>query len=52
MSFLDAGLAHLKALTGLQRLDLRGTKVTEAGLERLKKSLPNAVVSWQPVNTP
>jgi hypothetical protein len=36
-----AGLEHLKLRTGLQGLDLRGIQVTDAGVEELKKSLPN-----------
>jgi hypothetical protein len=32
----DAGLVHLKGLTGLQMLGLSGTKVTDAGLIQLK----------------
>jgi hypothetical protein len=36
---------HLKGLTALQCLDLRGTKVTDAGVGQLKKSLPNVLVT-------
>ena len=32
----DAGLAHLKGLTRLQVLNLRGTGVSDAGLVNLK----------------
>jgi hypothetical protein len=32
----DAGLVHLKGMTGLQELYLNGTKVTDAGLVHLK----------------
>jgi hypothetical protein len=42
----DAGLVHLEGLTALQQLDLILTKVTEAGVEQLKKSLPNVKV-WR-----
>jgi len=35
-SVTDAGLEHVKGLTGLTRLDLDGTGVTDAGLEHLK----------------
>ncbi len=31
----DAGLAHLSGLTSLQYLDLKGTAITNAGLEYL-----------------
>ncbi len=33
MGVTDAGLAHLKGLTGMQTLYLDSTKVTDAGLE-------------------
>ncbi len=33
---VDADLAHLKGLTGLRGLDLRGTKITDGGLAHLK----------------
>jgi len=36
---------HLTGLTALQTLDLRATKVTDAGVEQLKKSLPNVLVN-------
>jgi hypothetical protein len=36
----DQGLAHLKALTSLESLNVRGTKVTQAGMDDLKKTLP------------
>ena len=34
----DDGLDHVRDLPQLERLDLRGTQVTDAGLERLKRS--------------
>ena len=40
----DADLEVLKGLTALQTLVLSGTKVTDAGVEQLKKSLPNVFV--------
>ena len=40
----DADLEHLKGLTALQTLDLQGTRVTDAGVEELKKSLPDVLV--------
>ena len=36
----DAGLKEIAVLKGLQELDLRGTKVTDAGVEDLQKALP------------
>jgi len=32
----DAGLVHLRGLTGLRELNLRCTKVTDAGLESVR----------------
>ena len=46
MAATGADLEHLKGLTELRYLDLRGTKVTEAGVRQLKKSLPN-VKAWR-----
>ncbi|HKB41371.1 MAG TPA: hypothetical protein VKD72_33405, partial [Gemmataceae bacterium] len=36
----DAGLEHLKALSTLRKLDLRGTKATVAGVKQLAAALP------------
>ena len=41
----DAGLAHLKGLTNLQTLDLKGTQVSDAGLTHLKL-LTNLQTLW------
>ena len=41
----DAGLVHLKALSGLKSLNLAGTKVTESGVQSLKQSLPLTRIS-------
>jgi hypothetical protein len=38
-------MEYLKGLTALQELNLAGTKVTDAGVEQLKKSLPNVEVT-------
>lgn len=40
----DAGLEHLKGLTGLKRLTLTGTGATEAGTKSLEISLPGLQV--------
>ena len=40
----DAGLEHLRALTELQTLQLRFTKVTDTGVADLKKALPNCKI--------
>jgi hypothetical protein len=40
----DAGLVHLKGMSNLKHLDLRYTKVTDAGVAVLKKSLPNCQI--------
>jgi len=43
-SITDAGLRHLRALTKLSRLDLEGTRVTEAGVAELQRALPQCKV--------
>ncbi len=41
-SITDAGLTHLMGMTGLRSLDLSvNSKVTDAGIARLQKALPN-----------
>jgi len=40
----DAGLEHLKGLERLRHLDLRGTKVTDGGVENLQRALPNCKI--------
>jgi uncharacterized protein (TIGR03067 family) len=40
----DAGLEHLKGLTSLKRLKLRGTGITDGGIASLKKALPKLKV--------
>jgi hypothetical protein len=35
----DAGLEHLRPLTGLRNLDLKGTPVTDAGVANLLHAL-------------
>lgn len=42
----DAGLEYIKGLSKLQSMELGGTQITEAGIQRLKRSLPNVVVTW------
>ena len=37
----DAGLPHLAGLTALERLDLYDTEVTDVGVAKLQKALPN-----------
>ena len=37
----DAGLAHIKGMTSLRKLYLTDTKVTDAGIAELQKTLPN-----------
>ena len=36
----NSGLEHLKELTGLERLWLNYTQVTDAGVEKLQQTLP------------
>ena len=40
----DAGLVHLKGLTKLEVLSLYGTKITDAGIQELKKALPDCKI--------
>jgi hypothetical protein len=44
----DAGLANLKGLTKLQSLNLWGTQVTDAGVKKLRRALPNCKILWKP----
>jgi Leucine-rich repeat (LRR) protein len=44
-SVTDAGLAHIKGLTNLVSLTLRGTKVTVAGVKDLQSALPKCKIS-------
>jgi hypothetical protein len=46
----DAGLAHIEKLTGLTFLDLTGTKVTAAGVDKLQNALPNCRIEWDGAN--
>jgi hypothetical protein len=41
----DAGLVHLKGLTKLEGLYLRGTKTTPAGIMSFKEALPVCRIS-------
>jgi internalin A len=41
----DAGLKELAALRNLQRLKLASRDVTDAGVEELRKALPNCDIS-------
>jgi hypothetical protein len=42
----DADLARFKDCTSLMKLDLRKTKVTAAGIGRLKSALPRCQIIW------
>ena len=42
----DIGLYHLKALSHLRRIDLRGTDVTTNGIATLNQSLPNCEIDY------
>ncbi len=41
----DNGLGHLQELSSLHTLDVRGTKVTKAGIEEFKRHVPICVVT-------
>ena len=47
--FTDAGLQYLHGLTGLEYLSLPPTIVTDAGLARLQRVLPNCKIEFQEV---
>jgi hypothetical protein len=40
----DRGLEHLYGLTALQRLEMRGTSATPAGLEGLRRALSKTAI--------
>jgi len=42
----DAGIRHLEGLTNLTALDLRKTKASAAGIERLHQALPKCKIEW------
>lgn len=42
----DAGLAHLKPLTNLTKLELYHTKVTAVGIADLRRALPKCEIGW------
>ena len=41
----DAGLEHLMGVGSLRELILDGTQVTDAGIKKLKQTLPNCKIS-------
>jgi hypothetical protein len=41
----DSALAHLEGLTGLKSLFCIGTSVSDAGVEKLRKALPNCRIA-------
>ena len=43
----DIGLAQLAESQELRGLFVRGTRVTERGVNRFRQALPNCEVSWQ-----
>jgi hypothetical protein len=42
----DADLIYLEALTQLETMELYGSSITEAGIERLRKKLPNVRIYY------
>jgi hypothetical protein len=44
MPLTDASIAHLKVLKTLDSVGIRGTKITPAGVEELKRALPDVQV--------
>ncbi len=45
-SLSDAGIRHLEGLTNLTALDLRKTKASAAGIDRLRQALPTCRIEW------
>lgn len=43
----DAGLAHLEGFKQLESLDLQGTDVTAAGVQKLKAALPKCTIFFE-----
>lgn len=41
----DAGIEHLLTCENLRELNLRGTKVTDAGVEKLQQALPECQIA-------
>jgi len=37
----DSGLKHLKPLANLWHLDIAGTKISDEGVQKLRRTLPN-----------
>ena len=48
----DASLPILESLRSLEMMDLDETNITEAGADRLGKSLPNCKIYWTPKRRP
>ncbi len=42
----DEGIRCLHEYSGLEEVDLRGTKVSEEGVRRLQEALPNCTIRW------
>ena len=42
----DAGIKHLAGPTNLAAINLQKTKVTAAGIDELKKALPQCKIEW------
>ncbi len=45
-NFTDAGLEHVAKCKSLMAVDLRATKVTEAGVRKLAAALPKCHIDW------
>ena len=44
----DVGLVHLQGLTSLERLSLKDSQVTDAGVAELQQALPKCLIRKQP----
>lgn len=47
----DAGLQQLEGLTSLERLAIENTKVTEDGVTKFRRAVPNCKIEWTPPTT-
>ena len=52
VSIGDRGIAQLHGMPNLQRLSLRGTKVTEEGVQALCEAMPDCLVNWEEARFP
>ena len=49
-SITDASVEHLASMKQLTTLDISGTRITEAGFNKLKAALPDCEILWEEAN--